>query len=326
MSQPYLRFLDIYCGAYCNLACNHCDARSHVLQTKNYDPTLDDILTGIKLVKEKFDIIYYGTSGGEPLLYLDRITEIFKFIKSIDPDAVLLLPTNGTLIDKKLNELVALIKQFDVSVFVCDHFSGFEDKTLSNKVKQNFKLLADAVNLPSGNVSEFYKNLFDIENKKNDILYQEWLDKRQNFYDYIEDTEQVFYNKTFVHYREQSTFKQNYQLIDNIPKPFKTNNPAKSYQNGCTSDMCSFLIDKKLYKCSSLGTLNRFLNHHNLLNDPDWQKYLNYKPINLENYNNDEIDFFDKTKYCEIGECDMCSNKDTSFLKTPEYVLKKYTN
>lgn len=327
MSKPYIKFLDIYCGAFCNLACDHCDARSHVIQTTEFDPSLEEILDGIRLVKEKFDVVYYGTSGGEPLLYLDKIKKIFQFIRTLDTNATLMFSTNGTLINKKLDELVELITSLNVNLFVCNHFSGFDNPLLSNKVKKNTQLLVNRLEMVEGNTVHFYKNLFDLENKQNDLYFQKWINERTDQFDNADPSEKVYYkNNMFVNYREQSYFKKNYQLIENIPKPFKTNDPVLSYRNGCSSDMCSFLIDKKLYKCATLGTLKRFLNFYNLTNDPDWKKYISYEPLDLENCTVNEIDFFHKTKYCSINECDMCPSSNVEYKKTADKVLKKHRN
>jgi organic radical activating enzyme len=323
MNKPYLRFLDIYCGAFCNLACKHCDARSDVIQTKEFDPPLEEILEGVKLARKHFDIVYYGTSGGEPLLYLDKIRKIFEFIRKEDPTATLLLSTNGTLIDKKLPDLVDLVSTLDINLFVCNHFSAFDDPTLSNKIKKNVDLLVNALGMTITDTASFYKTLFDVDNSRNDQLYQEWLNRKQDMFNYVDSAEKVYYKKTFLHFREQNEFKKNYQMLDNVPKPFNTDNPELSYNQGCSSEMCSFLIDKKLYKCATLGTLKRFLNYYNLLDDADWQKYLNYKFLDLENCSAEEIINFDNTKYCSISECDMCPMNDTTYKRTPATVLKR---
>lgn len=322
MSRPYLKFLDIYCGAFCNLACNYCDARSHVIQTKDYDPELEDILNGVTLSMEKFDVVYCGVSGGEPLLYLEKLERIFDHVRKINPSVTLMFSTNGTLIDKKIDKLVEIINKFKINIFVCDHFSAFDDKKLSSKVKNNFYLLANRLSMQPGNVDQFYKNLFDTENQS-DAKLREWIHNKADMLENVNPAEEVFYKDTFLHYREQSYFKKNYTIVDGKPKPFATNDPELSYRHGCSSEMCSYLVGKKLYKCAALGTLERFLNSFNLLEDPDWQKYLNYKPIDLENCSTDEIEFFDKTKFCSINECDMCPTKDIEILKTPENVLKK---
>jgi uncharacterized Fe-S cluster-containing radical SAM superfamily protein len=222
MTQPYIKFLDIYAGAYCNLACKHCDARSDVIQTKKFDPSLPEILEGISLVRKNFDVVYYGVSGGEPLLYLDKMKKIFEFIRTQDPNATLMFSTNGMLINKNIKQLVDIITNLKVNMFVCDHFSAFEDKTLSNKVKKNVNLLVNALGMKEGSNQTFYKNLFDYKNRKNDKFLQSWLDQKKDIFEHSDPSEKVFYKETFLHFREQGVFIKNYHTINNIPKPLKT--------------------------------------------------------------------------------------------------------
>jgi hypothetical protein len=79
--------------------------------------------------------------------------------------------------------------------------------------------------------------------------------------------------------------------------------------------------DKKLYKCGSLGTLERFLTHHESLDDPDWQKYLQYKPLDLTTCTLEQAQEFSKMKFYSNDACDMCPTESKWFIKTEEKVL-----
>jgi hypothetical protein len=140
---------------------------------------------------------------------------------------------------------------------------------------------------------------------------------------FLSSSDLVYTNGIFhVWFRDQEYFQSSYYFNnDNKPKPFMTDNPEKSYLNGCCSLMCSFLYNKRLYKCAALGTLRNFLKHHDSLEDIDWQKYLNYKPLDLETCTIEESTKFSNTKYNSISECDMCPASSQNFRKTEDKVL-----
>jgi hypothetical protein len=154
-------------------------------------------------------------------------------------------------------------------------------------------------------------------------LFQAWLDaKSLDLLNSHTDDRYFSNNNTWIHFRGQHHFQQIYKLVNNKPKPFATGNSHDSYLNGCCSEMCSFLIDKKLYKCGALGTLHRFLEKHNQLDDTDWQKYLNYTPLDLTSCTQEQVQQFSDTKYSSISQCDMCPSKGNTFIKSPNTVLK----
>lgn len=323
MPKPYLKFLDIYYGAKCNLACSHCDTRSDITQTDEYDPELENILESVDLAMSKFDVVYYSVLGGEPLLYLEKIEKIFKHIRQKDPAATLLFSTNGALLGKKLKQVANLLKKYKINLLVCDHFAAFSDNSLSTRVRNSTFDLVKELRMIEGDERKFFSELLDTENTINDPLYQKWLDAKSiDLLNSHSDDRYFSNNKTWIHLRGQSEFQQIYKIVDNKPKPFATGNPDESYKNGCCSEMCSFLLDKKLYKCGALGTLHKFLEKHDQLDDPDWQKYLNYKPLDLTNCTQEQVQRFSDTKFCSISQCDMCPSSGHTFRKTPDKVLK----
>ena len=102
-----------------------------------------------------------------------------------------------------------------------------------------------------------------------------------------------------IHYMESTEFQSIYNIENGVPKPFNSN-PQDAYKNSCPSQFCAFLYNKKVYKCAALGTLRNFLEKKNLLEDADWQKYLNYKPVDLET---DSPEEFSKTHYPKSWYC-----------------------
>lgn len=306
-----LKILDIFIGGKCNLSCFQCDTRSDVIRTNEYDQSIQTILEGLKLAQQHYKIETYSMLGGEPLMYLPQVKQIVHYIRETDPDAYIIIPTNGTLIHKHKLELTDLLINYNVSLFVCNHFAGFTDKKLSDKVVNSALEFSKELNLQEADVIEFNKAL-----SGDDIT------ERESF----TGQEYVFTNgKMHLWIRNQDEFHSHYYLKDGKPKPFATKDPEGSYRNGCCSPMCSFMFDKKLYKCAALGTLERFLKHYNALKDSDWTKYLSYKPLDLTSATQEEIQDFSDTKLTSISQCDMCPNtSDYIFFKTEEKVIKFY--
>jgi len=307
--KPYLKMLDIYYGARCNLFCNQCDTRSDTIRDTTNDPDLETIFEGIRLAREKFEIELYSMIGGEPLYYLDKIDAILSYIRSLDPDTPIQFSTNGTLLSKRINEVSELLRKHKCSLFVCNHFSSF-DASMSEKISNSVDELVNQLGLKPGDANKFLYDFMKLDNPRNDPFFAKWIDINKD-YSQGEQPNDLYYhdNEIFVHFRPQGEFKKNHYMKDGKPKPFQTGLPHLSYKQGCSSPMCSFLIDKKIYKCAALGTLKRLLEFHNSLDDPDWKKYLDYNYLDLENCTDGDVMKFHLSKFCAIAECDMCGTK-----------------
>lgn len=292
-----IKILDIFIGNKCNLSCFQCDTRSDIVKSKSFDPSIESIKQGITLAQQYFNIEHYSLLGGEPLFYMDKVKEIVAFIRSFDSTTPILLPTNGKMIDKKANELSALISQYNLTLMVCNHFSAFEDKTLSTEL--------------TANVVKFVKQMRLTESKQH-LFFDQIIDKGL----YVNEQ-----GKVTLFFRDQDYFQSNYYLENNKPKPFASGDSDASYANGCCSPFCSFLRDSKLYKCAALATVRTLLEHHDSLNDPAWEKYLNYEPLDLTNCTPEEVAHFSNTKYRSIEQCDMCPSQSKSFTKTKATVI-----
>jgi organic radical activating enzyme len=324
---PYLKFLDIFVGNKCNLACFQCDTRSDVIRSNDNDPEMQNIKDGIRLAQQKFSVDHYSILGGEPLLYLDKAEEIIKFIRETDKTGTIIIPTNGTLLRKKSKEVKHILSTYNVCLSICNHYAGFEDKTLSNNIwRDSLEFINTIDDLTEVSVKNFIENVFDWHNLKNDPFLKSFLKQRKLDNHIIadnRDNERVFKNTNgWIWIRNQDHFNSHYTLKNNKPKPFMSGSPELSYRNGCCSEFCSFLSDKKLYKCAAMGTLKSFLTHHNSLDDPDWQKYLSYEPLDLETCTDDEVKQFSDTKYSAVSTCDMCPSSSELFLKTKEKVIE----
>jgi organic radical activating enzyme len=305
-----LKILDVYVGGKCNLACHQCDTRSDIVGTE-YDPDLETIFESITLTQKHFTIDTYSMLGGEPLLYLSKVQKVIEFIRSTDKTGRIVIPTNGSVLSKHTSELAEIIIKYNVSLYVCNHFAAFEDTKLSDKVKKETQQFAKHLGFYRYNPRMFLHEIVGD-------------DLPHNFEDGNDLAEQEVYTNgsSYIWLRGQKEFHSNYFFSAGKPKPFMSGDPKQSYTNGCSSPSCSFLKNKKLYKCAALGTLDILLTHHNSLNDPDWSKYINYQPVDLETASLEQLTSFSNTKFSSINECDMCpSNGNYIFVKTPNKVL-----
>ena len=308
--KPSLKLVDIYYGSKCQLACAQCDTRSDLIRKGEFDPDIETIKQGILLVKDKFNIEVLSVLGGEPLLYLEKVEEIIKFIRSVDQKTVVMLPTNGELISKNMDYLVKIIKEYDVLLMVADHLNMFSDKKRSMKIEYSINELSTRLNLPPANTEIMWSVILDER-----AFDESWIEYQKTALDYRGDdpndthetAEDFWWNGKYgIYYHKQNSHLKHYFLKDGKPKPFNSSNINDSYYKSCPSCYCTFMNDKKLYKCAALGTLKQFLERHQSLEDVDWQKYLNYKFLDLENCTDEEVLNFSNSKFKPILECSMC--------------------
>ena len=320
-----LKILDVFYGNKCNLTCVQCDTRSDIFRKGEHDPSLESIKEGVLLASKHFKIESYSLLGGEPLLNLPVVEEILKFIRSFDSTTTILLPTNGALISKHFDKLTELISQYRVYLVVCDHFAAFEDRSRSLAIFHAVTELATRIGIPETDPNQFHKNILNFKDPSSD--WQSWMRLHRED-GAASDSDKYWADETkgVLLYGQDMFFRHHY--FDNlVPKPYAEGNPDASYLHGCCSPFCTYLYDKKLYKCGALGTLKRFLEYHDSVDDTAWQRYLAYKPLDLTQCTDQEVKNFSDSKFKSIPECDMCPSSAKQYLKVPETVLpnsKKY--
>lgn len=319
----YLKILDIFFGNRCNLACDQCDTRSDIIKNRDWDPNLDQIFRSIELAQRRFKIDTYSLMGGEPLLYLPKVKEIVKYIRQTDPQAWIVIPTNGTLIDKRLDELAAMMIDYKVNVSVCDHYAGFENKKMSQELVAAGERLANHLGMEKCDHSIFWNEF--MKNRRNnpeqDTFFSQLSEVHVEAFGELD--QQAYTNgEITLSIKAHKKFHSNHRWVEGRPKPFRSGDPEQSYKYGCSAPICSFLDGKKLYKCSALGTLRRFLQHHGSDQDPEWQPYLDYEPLDLQTATDQQVKEFSDNKFRHIKQCDMCpKTHDFVYDKTERFVL-----
>lgn len=273
-----LEIVNFYYGLNCNLSCNGCFSGSDIIKHTRYDPSTESILKSIEdlakiaTVKQMITLI-----GGEPLMYWEKVVPILRHVRKHFPNVNINLTTNGFRLKKYQDELINLMIELQpFRISLTDHMTeiAYTD-ILANKYYAQ--------------VTEF--------------LSDPRLNKIHDYHYDIPD------NQVNIHIANFSEgFKAQYLIKDGKLKPFATNDPKGSMREGCTGDICSAVVDSKLYKCPRFYVLPLVLKERGQLDDPDWQKYLGYQSIDLNNYTNDELVQFENNQGKPIDLCDMCPN------------------
>ena len=258
--------------------------------------------------------------GGEPFLYKDKVLEIIKCVRSFEPNKTIFMSTNGMLLHKNIDWVVDLIKEYRIWVQVCNHTSLFHPKeTMIKAVHTIGKKLDIEETIPA---HRWWYDVFKVETGTEN--WKQYVKEKGINFETRDPNDITYMQQNWgIHYMESPYFQTIVNKIDGIPKPFNSD-PADAYKNSCPSQFCAFLHDKKIYKCGALGTLKRLLEKYNLIDDPEWQKYLAYKPVDLENCTEDDLDRFADTHYCSVNECSMCPGEYRGIEKNKVNVLKIY--
>lgn len=251
--------------------------------------------------------------GGELFLYWDKVEKIIIKIRQHFPNTKIGLATNGLLLPKYKDNVLTLCEKYHpCDIDITDHFTLFSKDVKAKKYHKKLDaFLSDFI--PATVVK--WDNPKEYLEKHKDCDIDDWkrfLIKEQT-YAATASTIKVFNSQEFVpcYYTEEGKIK-----------PWATNDPAGSYANGCAMPYCHTLVDSKLYKCSWFVVLPQLLSAHNQLQDPDWQPYLNYQPVDLINPTQEQLTQFEKTSRCAVPLCDMCTNNPNNILKqTKENVL-----
>lgn len=117
-------------------------------------------------------------------------------------------------------------------------------------------------------ISNHQPHLPYVNEFKDEILKRiDWQELNYNNYSH----EWIANDLSFQISKSESFLKTYKNEYGNM-KPYN-NNPTEAFSI-CTQQMCPLLVDGKLYKCSTVGLLDRVLKDHNQLEDIDWQEYL----------------------------------------------------
>lgn len=87
----------------------------------------------------------------------------------------------------------------------------------------------------------------------------------------------------------------------------------------CTSKTCPNIYDNAIWKCGPTASLRNLLRHSNQLDDAEWQPYLAYKPLRLDD---PALDYDTVLEFFSRGPepvCSMCPAQNTFYAGKPVY-------
>jgi len=115
-------------------------------------------------------------------------------------------------------------------------------------------------------------------------------------------------NYMYLEYQYDENFYQTYKGTLATMKPYD-NDPAQAFKEMCCQKLCPMMKDGKLFKCSSIAELRRVLTDWNHLDEPEWQKYLEYNGLDISCTDEDLLEWTDNYgKY--DWHCGMCPIAD----------------
>lgn len=300
----------------CNLTCQGCSSASDIVKDTQSDPTMESIFTSIENLAKYVEPESVDLMGGELLLYWDRVEQIVPKIREHFPNTRIGMVTNGLLLDKYKDRLLALCEKYHpCDVDITDHFTLFSSDITAKKFHK--KLDDFVATLNQGEVIRWEDPRGRLERYKDSTQIDDW--KR------IMIRERNYSNDyTNVKVTNPQEFMPCYTEANGQIKPHATNDPQGSYTHGCAMPWCYTLVDSKLYKCSWFVVLPKILEKHNQLDDLDWAKYLAYAPVDLTNPTEQALINFENNSLRGISLCDMCSNNpNTNIKQTKDNVLNQ---
>jgi len=122
--------LQILLGLNCNFKCSHC-LNSSKPGLRDFDISEAEINSLLQEVIDSENVKYVTFSGGEPLLYIDKIKHIVLTLRNKRPELKFSLTTNGALIEKNSKTLELLKIEYCMLSFDQEHLSIFHQHLLS---------------------------------------------------------------------------------------------------------------------------------------------------------------------------------------------------
>lgn len=269
----------------CNLSCKGCITMTDYLRKGSVSIT--DGEQWLKSWSKQLDIGTICLFGGEPLMNKDLILWI-RAVRKYFPTSTIKIITNGTYLKNK-NILAELFEAGNVEYQISLHWRT-GDKF--NSIKQ-----------------ELIKQLRE---------YQDWAIINSPRQEVIMSFER---NTVKIQLAVFGEFVIPYQGHGATMKPWNSADISASYAH-CGSPQNPILYKNKIYKCGPIANLRDTLALHNLLDNVEWQEYLNYNGYSSTDDLTELVDNFNKPNKI----CSMCASDRTSAEidhYSPDAVIEK---
>mgnify|MGYP003147542825 FL=1 len=234
--KPTFRMLSIHSHNGCNMACKGCNHHSGVLSPGSSLP-IDNLLRDIEILLPRIYVwSHISVLGGEALIE-PRTKEVLKLIRDMSDGVYVKIFSNGLLIPQNTDWILQHMKEG--GIFRISLHIPPSDPRIGRTDKR-------------GDIT--YKNVRDfIEVAKKEGVDMNLLEISENWDDLWFDLLQWKDNKFY---------------------PWEDNNIDKSFEY-CTAPNLQLYLGR-LWKCPSIAYLRETLVSTGQVDDPVWQKYLNY--------------------------------------------------
>lgn len=165
---PGIRFVVFTQG--CPMRCQYCHNPDSWTTTENKKMSVDEILEKYEGVKEFLRNGGLTVTGGEPLLQIDFVTELFK--KAKEKQIHTALDTSGILFNRKNTEKIdELLKYTDLVLLDIKHIDNIEHKKLTGM--PNVNILDFAKYLSEKNIPVWIRHVVVPESTYNEKYLSE---------------------------------------------------------------------------------------------------------------------------------------------------------
>ena len=165
---PGIRFVVFTQG--CPMRCQYCHNPDSWTTTENKKMSIDEILEKYEGVKEFLRNGGLTVTGGEPLLQIDFVTELFK--KAKEKQIHTALDTSGILFNRKNTEKIdELLKYTDLVLLDIKHIDNIEHKKLTGM--PNVNILDFAKYLSEKNIPVWIRHVVVPESTYNEKYLSE---------------------------------------------------------------------------------------------------------------------------------------------------------
>ena len=234
--KPTFRMLSIHSHNGCNMACRGCNHHSGLLAPGSSLP-IDNLLRDIEILLPRIHVwSHISVLGGEALIE-PRTKEVVKLIRDMSEGVYVKIFSNGLLIPQNTDWILEHMKEG--GIFRISLHIPPTDERLGRTDK-------------TGDITyENVRNFIEIAEKEG--IDMSLLEISENWDDLWFDLLQWKDNKLY---------------------PWEDNNIEKSFEY-CTAPNVQLYLGK-LWKCPSIAYLRETLVSTGQVDDPVWQKYLNY--------------------------------------------------
>ncbi len=133
----------------CNLRCMYCMREEHSVYNPEGEQLTGDEIVSIIQALARMGVTKVRFTGGEPLLRPD-IVSLVRDAKAVDGIGTVSLTTNGVLLDRYLDDLVAAgidAINFSIDTFDPERYRDITRRNLFEKVERNLRRLLDCEGL-----------------------------------------------------------------------------------------------------------------------------------------------------------------------------------